>query len=66
MARSSDVTAPRGSFVGPAGRRWLTLTTGLTLAFLYFPIFVLVVYSFTEAKVFAFPPQGFSLQVRVR
>lgn len=62
MARSSDVTAPRGSFVGPAGRRWLTLTTGLTLAFLYFPIFVLVVYSFTEAKVFAFPPQGFSLK----
>jgi len=59
MARSSDAA---GTIVGRGGRRVLTLTTALTFAFLYFPILVLLVYSFNEAKVFAFPPSGFSLK----
>jgi len=62
MARSSDPAAAGGSFVGRAGRRWLAATTLLTFAFLYFPILVLVVYSFDEARIFAFPPSGFSLK----
>lgn len=62
MARSSDPASRDGSFIGRGGRRWLSASTALTFLFLYFPILVLVVYSFTEARVFAFPPSGFSLR----
>ena len=62
MRRSSEAAAGGGAFVSRAGRRWLTLSTGLTFLFLYFPIVVLIVYSFNESRVFTFPPSGFSLK----
>lgn len=67
MARSSDPISIRpagdaGAIVGRRGRRLLALSTGLTFAFLYFPILVLLVYSFNEAEIFAFPPTGFTLK----
>ena len=34
----------------------------LTIAFLLLPIVVVIPVSFTEAPIFAFPPEGFSLQ----
>ena len=40
----------------------LRLGTGFTLAFIYVPLLVIVVYAFSEARTFAWPPPGFTLQ----
>lgn len=44
------------------GRRVLTGVAAAIFAFLYLPVAVLVVYSFHEAKVFAFPPADLSFR----
>lgn len=51
-----------GEAGGAAGRRTLTVIAVLIFAFLYLPVAVLFVYSFHEAKVFQFPPAGFSFK----
>lgn len=51
-----------GEAGGAAGRRTLTAVAVLIFAFLYLPVAVLFVYSFHEAKVFQFPPAGFSFK----
>ncbi len=40
----------------------LRLGTGLTLAFIYVPLFIVVVYAFSEARTFEWPPPGFTLE----
>jgi spermidine/putrescine transport system permease protein len=44
------------------GRRMLTAGVAMIFAFLYLPVAVLVIYSFQEAKVFAFPPAHLSFK----
>jgi spermidine/putrescine transport system permease protein len=57
-----DATLASHPAGGALGRRTLTAFVSLTFAFLYLPVVVLVVYSFNEAKVFAFPPGTLSLK----
>ncbi len=40
----------------------LRLGTGFTLAFIYVPLFVVVVYAFSTARTFEWPPPGFTLE----
>jgi putative spermidine/putrescine transport system permease protein len=40
----------------------LRLGTGLTLAFIYVPLLVIVIYAFSEARTFTWPPPGFTLE----
>ena len=39
----------------------LRLGTGFTLAFIYVPLIVIVIYAFSEARTFAWPPPGLTL-----
>jgi putative spermidine/putrescine transport system permease protein len=39
----------------------LRIGTGLTLAFIYVPLIVIVIYAFSEARTFTWPPPGFTL-----
>jgi putative spermidine/putrescine transport system permease protein len=39
----------------------LRLATGFTLAFVYVPLLVVVLYAFSESRTFAWPPPGFTL-----
>jgi putative spermidine/putrescine transport system permease protein len=39
----------------------LRLGTGLTLAFIYVPLITIVIYAFSEARTFVWPPPGFTL-----
>jgi putative spermidine/putrescine transport system permease protein len=39
----------------------LKIGTGLTLAFIYVPLLVIVIYAFSEARTFTWPPPGFTL-----
>jgi putative spermidine/putrescine transport system permease protein len=44
------------------GTRWaLRIATGLTLAFLYTPLFVIAIYAFNERRTATWPPPGFTL-----
>jgi len=43
-----------------SGTLWVTLLAWLCLLFLYFPLFIIVLYSFNEASVAAFPIEKFS------
>ena len=40
----------------------LRIGTGFTLAFIYVPLLVVVIYAFSEARTFAWPPPGFTLE----
>ena len=40
----------------------LRLGTGFTLAFIYIPLFIVVIYAFSEARTFEWPPPGFTLE----
>ena len=40
----------------------LRLGTGLTLAFIYLPLLVIVIYAFSDARTFTWPPPGFTLE----
>lgn len=40
----------------------LKLGTGLTLAFIYIPLLIVVIYAFSEARTFEWPPPGFTLE----
>src|SRR5690349_24368886 len=42
-------------------RLLLRLGTGLTLAFIYVPLLIIVIYAFSEAGTFIWPPPGFTL-----
>lgn len=57
----SDLLASRRAG-STAGRRALTAFVALSFAFLYLPVVVLIVYSFNDAKVFAFPPGNLSFK----
>jgi putative spermidine/putrescine transport system permease protein len=39
----------------------LRLGTGLTLAFIYVPLVLIVIYAFSEARTFTWPPPGYTL-----
>ena len=39
----------------------LRLATGFTFAFIYVPLVVIVIYAFSEARTFVWPPPGFTL-----
>jgi putative spermidine/putrescine transport system permease protein len=39
----------------------LRLATGFTFAFIYIPLVLIVIYAFSEARTFAWPPPGFTL-----
>jgi spermidine/putrescine transport system permease protein len=43
------------------GRPWLGIATALVFAFLYLPLFVVVLYSFSATKVNAWPIKGYTL-----
>jgi spermidine/putrescine transport system permease protein len=50
-------------FNRPGPLKWTAITLGLSVfVFLYMPLMVLFVYSFSEARVMTFPPQGLSLR----
>ncbi len=40
----------------------LRLATGFTFAFIYIPLVLVVIYAFSEARTFAWPPPGFTLE----
>jgi putative spermidine/putrescine transport system permease protein len=40
----------------------LRLATGFTFAFIYVPLVVVVIYAFSEARTFVWPPPGFTLE----
>jgi spermidine/putrescine transport system permease protein len=64
--RSPDAAQPAMAWAGSRfGRRVLTGVAAAIFAFLYLPVAVLVVYSFHEAKVFAFPPADLSFKWHV-
>jgi putative spermidine/putrescine transport system permease protein len=42
-------------------RTLLRLGTAITLAFIYVPLLVIVIYAFSEARTFTWPPPGFTL-----
>jgi putative spermidine/putrescine transport system permease protein len=43
--------------------QWLLrLGTGLTLAFIYVPLVVVVIYAFSEARTFTWPPPGYTFE----
>ena len=42
-------------------RTFLRIGTALTLAFIYVPLLVVVIYAFSEARTFTWPPPGFTL-----
>ena len=48
--------------VSARGRLGLRIATGLVLAFLYVPLIVVTVLSFSSSKTFTWPPPGLSLQ----
>jgi spermidine/putrescine transport system permease protein len=56
MRNSYDPLITRG------GRRTLTVVTWLTFAFLYLPILVLVLFSFSDSSLLVFPIETFSLR----
>jgi spermidine/putrescine transport system permease protein len=61
--RSPETTQTALRWAGSRfGRRALTVAAAIIFAFLYLPVAVLVVYSFHEAKVFAFPPADLSFK----
>ena len=39
----------------------LRIATGITLAFIYVPLVVIVIYAFSESRTFEWPPPGFTL-----
>jgi putative spermidine/putrescine transport system permease protein len=39
----------------------LRIGTGITLAFIYVPLILIVIYAFSEARTFTWPPPGFTL-----
>ena len=41
---------------------FLRLGAGVTLAFIYVPLIIIVVYAFSEARTFEWPPPGFTLE----
>jgi putative spermidine/putrescine transport system permease protein len=40
----------------------LRIGTGFTLAFIYIPLLIVVIYAFSEARTFEWPPPGFTLE----
>jgi putative spermidine/putrescine transport system permease protein len=40
----------------------LRIGTGITLSFIYVPLIVIVIYAFSEARTFTWPPPGFTLE----
>ena len=61
MSTSNRTTRPRPGRRGRWGHAALLVVTGLTLAFLYVPIGVILLYAFNANRVPTWPPTGFTL-----
>src|SRR5919107_5892281 len=48
--------------LSPKANLLLRIGTGFTLAFIYIPLVVVVIYAFSEARTFEWPPPGFTLE----
>lgn len=55
-------TETTSRIVGPAGRRWFSIFALLAYSFLYLPVVVLILFSFSDSKLLVFPIEGFSLR----
>jgi spermidine/putrescine transport system permease protein len=56
------MTYPPHPIVGPRSRLWFRIFAGLAYGFLYLPVVVLVVFSFSDSKLLVFPIETFSLR----
>ena len=55
-------TETTSRIVGPAGRRWFSIFALSAYSFLYLPVVVLILFSFSDSKLLVFPIEGFSLR----